>query len=301
MPGLAKQDYKISPWTFCKKTPTDAPRNKTQCNNHADNDSDASMPGPLDPHRHSLKHKNKDDSNDDNDPQDRDTNIPLTSSTVHHCNVVYESLRQASSMLHGIDETDIASACCQVAYLAAIIPDNVDTAMNTMLQPDETMLDYPHCTLLRDWLIDSGVSFHMTNDEANLALNQEESNAVVQVADGVLTRAELRGTVRVCVQDLNDPHISCDMLIHDVLCVPGSSRRLLSVDQWNAAGGETWFHPEHTTLQAVDSDTGESHSFSVAKPFTLLRNIDGLPTSPSTYMMSNASEVTPRTPTLLLK
>ena len=73
--------------------------------------------------------------------------------------------------------------------------------------------------------------------------------------------------------------MTCDILVHDVLYVPGLSRRLLSVDQWNAAGGEIWFHPEHTTLCAVDSESGEAHSFSVAKPFTLLRNMDGLPSA----------------------
>jgi hypothetical protein len=52
------------------------------------------------------------------------------------------------------------------------------------------------------------------------------------------------------------------------------------------AGGEIWFHPQHTTLRAVDSDTGESHSFSVAKPFTLLRNLDSLP-SASTHTEYN--------------
>ncbi len=121
----------------------------------------------------------------------------------------------------------------------------------------------------------------MTNNATDLVLNIEESNAVVQVANGVLIRAESRGTVRVRIQDILDPRLSCDIYIHDVLYVPGLSRRLLSVDQWNAAGGEIWFHPEHTTLKAVDSDAGEAHSFSVAKPFALLRNIDGLPSASS--------------------
>jgi hypothetical protein len=92
----------------------------------------------------------------------------------------------------------------------------------------------------------SGASSHMTNNHADLVLNVEESNAVVQVANDVLIRAELRGTVQVRIE-----------------------------------GVETWFHPKHTTLHAVDSDTGEAHSFSVAKPFTLPRNIDGLSSASS--------------------
>ena len=82
-------------------------------------------------------------------------------------------------------------------------------------------------------------------------------------------------------QDLNDPCITCGILAHDVPHVPGLSCRLLSVDQWNAARGEIWFHPQHTTLRDVDIESGEAHSFSVAKPFTPLRNIDGLPSTSS--------------------
>jgi hypothetical protein len=157
----------------------------------------------------------------------------------------------------------------------------IDFAMNAMLQTNDARLHDPQFTLLSDWLTDSGASSYMTNDESDLVLNVEESLAVVQVANGVLIRAQLRGTVRIRIQDLNDPHISCDILVHDVLYVPGLSRRLLSVDQWNAAGGEIWFHPDHTTLRAVDSDTGEAQSFSVAKPFALLRNFDSLPSATS--------------------
>jgi hypothetical protein len=98
----------------------------------------------------------------------------------------------------------------------------------------------------------------MTNDPNDLVLNIKESAAIVRVANGVLIRAQQRGIVRIRIQDLHDPHITCDILVHDVLYVPGLSRRLLSVDQWNASGGEIWFHPQHTTLRAVDSDTGES-------------------------------------------
>ena len=60
----------------------------------------------------------------------------------------------------------------------------------------------------------------MTNNAADLALNVEESNAVVQVANGALIRAESRGTVRVRIQDTLDPQLSCDIHINDVLYVP---------------------------------------------------------------------------------
>jgi hypothetical protein len=153
-------------------------------------------------------------------------------------------------------------------------------ATNRILQAHNTIDDQPYFPLLRHWLINSGASSHMTNNLTDLVLNIEESAAVVQVANGVLIRAQQRGTVRIRIQDLHDPHITCDILVHDVLYIPDLSRRLLSVDQWNASGGEIWFHPQvHATLRAVDSDTSESHLFSVAKPFTLLRNLDGFCTN----------------------
>jgi hypothetical protein len=208
-----------------------------------------------------LPPRDEDSSDDDDDPEDEDdpeagndieddddTNVPSTPTTDNMCpsNITYESLRQAHPPPSSIDSDDIVSAYRHIAHLAA---ENVDDlAMNTMLQPDETTSDYPIYSLLRDWLIDSGASLHMTNNQADLVLNIEESNAVVRVANGVLIRAELRGTVRVRIEDVHDMQNSCDIYIHDALYVPGLSRRLLSVDQWNAAGGEIWFHPKHTTL-----------------------------------------------------
>jgi hypothetical protein len=83
---------------------------------------------------------------------------------------------------------------CQVAYLAVPCPG--DVAMNAMLQPNKMLSDQPNCSLLQDSLIDAGESSHVTNNCANLALNVEEHDAVMlQVADGVLIRAKLCGTV----------------------------------------------------------------------------------------------------------
>ena len=71
----------------------------------------------------------------------------------------------------------------------------------------------------------------MTPHRSDLIDNVERSHAIVEVANGVLIHATLRGTVRIKLKDLNDPNRSCDILVHDVLYVPGLSQRLLSVDQ----------------------------------------------------------------------
>ncbi len=75
--------------------------------------------------------------------------------------------------------------------------DNTDVAMNATLQRAEVELDLCHHSLLRDWLIDSGASSHMTPYAEDLILNVEESNAVVQVANGVLIRAQSRGAAQI--------------------------------------------------------------------------------------------------------
>jgi hypothetical protein len=111
----------------------------------------------------------------------------------------------------------------------------------------------------------------MTPHRSDLLHNIERSQAIVEVANGVLIKAELRGTARIKLHDINDANQSCDILVHDVLCVPGLSRRLLSVDQWMAAGGDIHFNLEHTAVRVVDSDTDEAHSFDVPKPFPNLK------------------------------
>jgi hypothetical protein len=260
-----------------------APNYDSSDNKDSESDDDDSAPGLL-----YRPHKEDSSDNDDSMPDLRAPNYDSSDDDDDSIDTPFPLEWQSSypaTLMSSSGDRNVAQVCSQVAYLAAQLPD--DVAMNAMLQPDETSSEQPHYSLLRDWLINSGASSHMTNNAANLVLNIEESNAVVQVANGVLMRAESRGTARARMQDLVDPHLSCDVHVHDVLCAPGLSRHLLLVDQWNAAGGETLFHPQHATLRAVNSDTGEAHSFSVAKPFTLLRNVDGLPSASSQQDTAN--------------
>lgn len=123
-----------------------------------------------------------------------------------------------------IQDADVQEAYAAVTFEDRIQTEVLDIAMNhTILQRNDTELDQAHFSLLRDWLIDSGASSHMSPHAEDLIMNVKESDAVVQVASGVIVRAELRGTVqiRIRIQDLNDPRITCDILVHDVLHVPG--------------------------------------------------------------------------------
>jgi hypothetical protein len=265
-----------------------------RCDNSSDDDSSTdSMPRSLDNNDVSMdastdslpqllpRPSNRDSPSDDE--SSTGSMPPLAPTTRDDNDLSFDCHAPAyqSRMLSYYQAEFICQACSADVMAHEGRTDNVDVAMNAILQRAEVELDLRHHSMLRNWLTDSGASSHVTPHVEDLILNVEESNAVVQVANGALIRAELRGTARIRIQDLNDPRITCDILAHDVLHVPGLSRRLLSVDQWNAAGGEIWFHPEHTALRAVDSESGEAHSFSVAKPFTLLRNVDGLPSASS--------------------
>jgi hypothetical protein len=63
-----------------------------------------------------------------------------------------------------------------------------------------------------DLLIDSGASSHMTPHRSDLLCNIERSQAVVEVADGALIKAKVRGTARIKVHDINAANQSCAFL-----------------------------------------------------------------------------------------
>ena len=77
---------------------------------------------------------------------------------------------------------------------------------------------------ISDWLIDSGASSIVTLHRSDLHCNVERFHAIVKVASGVLIDAKLRGAICIKLTDINDTNRSCDILVHDVLCVPGLSR-----------------------------------------------------------------------------
>ena len=125
-----------------------------------------------------------------------------------------------------------------------------DYAYGTVVQePDPSV--YSEVT---DWLIDSGCSISMTPFIENIVADKSKSDAVVGVATGVLTPAPLQGTVKIHIQDIYI-YDGCFVFLHDVLYVPGLSRRLLSVRQWNTTGGDVVFELNHCVLSILDSES----------------------------------------------
>jgi hypothetical protein len=223
----------------------------------SDDESDDSMP-PL----KSRSHLDDDSSSSSSSDDDSCDSVPhLQSRSYLHDD---SSSDDDSSIGDQLDDNDSWTFIPnEYAHTANDLTPLGESAMNTMV-PHDT--DNP-VSRISDWLIDSGASSHMTPHRSDLVHNVERSHAIVEVANGVLIRAELRGTVRIKLVDINDAEQSCDILVHDVIYVPGLSRRLLSVDQWMAAGGDIHFNMNHTTIRVVDSDTDESRSFDVPKPF----------------------------------
>ena len=119
---------------------------------------------------------------------------------------------------------------------------------------------------ITDWLVDSGCSISMTPFLEDLVSDVTKAAAVVEVATGVLTQAPLQGTVKIHIQDIYT-HDECYVLLEDVLYVPGLSKRLLSVRQWNTTGGDVLFDIDHCILSIMDSATNEKFDMAVKPPY----------------------------------
>ena len=71
----------------------------------------------------------------------------------------------------------------------------------------------------------------MTPYPEDLILDITPSKSLVEVANGNIVKAPKKGTVKIKIVDVYDQS-TYDILLEDVLLVPGLSRRLFSVTQW---------------------------------------------------------------------
>jgi hypothetical protein len=95
----------------------------------------------------------------------------------------------------------------------------------------------------------------------------EECDALVSMANGAVVHVKHCGSVKICLNDINHPRNSKFVQIEKVLYVPGLNRRLLSVVQWNDAGGEILFLRNHCRIILTDDITDTSYSIDVDSPF----------------------------------
>ena len=76
----------------------------------------------------------------------------------------------------------------------------------------------------------------------------------------------MQGTVKIHIEDMLNGN-ECYILLHDVLFVPGISRRLLSVRQWNVTKGDVKFNINQCVMTVCNHDTNECFEFVITPPY----------------------------------
>jgi hypothetical protein len=108
-------------------------------------------------------------------------------------------------------------------------------ALQDLTQP-RTHEKSPPVTSIADWLIDSGATAHMTHciDDFHGALTPYES--LVETANGGVIHVTQGGSVDIYISDVFKTGNAIIVQVNNVLYVPGLTRRLMSVHEWNACG-----------------------------------------------------------------
>jgi hypothetical protein len=109
-------------------------------------------------------------------------------------------------------------------------------------------------TTIGDWLIDSGCTAHMSNNINDFHVPLEPYETLVEVANGGVTHVQHRGKVDVLINDTYRPDNAIMVTLNNVLYVPGLTRRLLSVHEWNACGGWITLRPDRAILDVYSRD-----------------------------------------------
>ena len=122
--------------------------------------------------------------------------------------------------------------------------------------------------MIKDWLIDSGCSNHMTTFLDDIVNTPEPTDTVVEVANGHIVQATVTGTIHLQVMDINT-HQVFDVYLENVLHVPGLSRRLFSVTQWTSSGGHISFGNTLCHISYQDPNDPKQHfKAAIQPPFT---------------------------------
>jgi transposase InsO family protein len=157
-------------------------------------------------------------------------------------------------------QKDISETACTArhkAFMARIGNNNVIQVQQAhRIQP----ATIPPVTSIADWLIDSGATAHMTNcqDDFNGALTPYES--LVETANGGVIHVTHRGNVDIYLDDAFHHGNSIIIEVKNVLYVPGLTRRLISVSEWNACGGQILHLKDRTRVEVYNDDDDEIHA-----------------------------------------
>jgi len=99
---------------------------------------------------------------------------------------------------------------------------------------------------LNNYLLDSGVTQHMTPHLADLQNTVEGQKLGVEVADGHFIKCSTTGNIQISMQDDNGNMLNATL--SDVIYVPGLNHRLFSVTQFAQHGHHAIVQHHSTTL-----------------------------------------------------
>jgi hypothetical protein len=111
---------------------------------------------------------------------------------------------------------------------------------------DPTIEDIGDPCDLGNFLPDSGATQHMTPCRADLFDVVEGQNLSVEVADGHVIQCSVTGNIRLSMTDDNGDPLNA--VLHDVMYVPGLSRRLFSITRFARHGHYATIRSGSTTL-----------------------------------------------------
>jgi hypothetical protein len=122
---------------------------------------------------------------------------------------------------------------------------------------------HQRATSISDWLINSGCTAHMSNCFDDFIGPVEPYETLVEAANGGVTRVSYKGKPKVYISDLFQPSHSALVTLHNVLYVPGLTRRLISVLEWNSCGGHVSFLTDRIRLEVFDQEGNTTASIEV--------------------------------------
>jgi hypothetical protein len=96
----------------------------------------------------------------------------------------------------------------------------------------------------------------------------ERYETLVEVANGGVTHVSHRGRTRVHIRDLFQTNHSALVTLNNVLYVPGLTRRLISVVEWNSCGGHILFLKDRIQMEIFNDDGSLMTSIDVAPIYT---------------------------------
>jgi hypothetical protein len=134
-------------------------------------------------------------------------------------------------------------------------------------------------TCISDWLIDSGCTAHMSTCLEDFIEPLQPYETLVEVANGGVTHVSHQGKTKVYIRDIFRRNHSVIAILNNALYVPGLTRRLISVVEWNFCGGHISFLQDRIRLEVFHEDGNLATSIDVAPLYGVTGQLFFIPSS----------------------